>query len=559
MAIKKEVEIVVKTDESVKDIDKLTKAVDNLDEEIQQTSGDASKGIEEIGDASKKSRKGIKGLSQGFKILGASIKATGIGLLISALASLGSALGENQKVMDLFSTATKTASIVIQDLFSFVTKNGGQVVKFFKDIFENPLESIKDFGNAIQENLIERFNSYLDTLGFIAEGVKNLFKGDFDEAIESFKSAGKEAVDVLTGVDGSFDKISDTITNTTNAIVDYTKETLASAQASVEASKSIERLRLEQDRLNEQYDREAELQRQIRDDVSKSIEERIEANKRLGEILSEQTEKQDQNALNRIALLQKEQAELGFTEERSNAIFELETERLAIQAKISGIRSEQLVNENSLLLEQQDLIAQQKEAEKESAEAKEEAQKKTDANDKKRKQDELKREQILSKQKVDITNSTLGAIQGILGENNKISKAFGVAQATMNAYLGVSEVWRSKSETGLVGAGFLQKLVTSGLTLAQGFGAVKAISKTNPSISAGSPSLSGGGGSAISSQAQAIAQSPQFNVVGASGQSQLAQSLADQQQAPVKAFVVATDVTTQQQLDRQKVETSSFG
>jgi len=559
MAIKKEVEIVVKTDESVKDIDKLTKAVDNLDEEIQQTSGDASKGIEEIGDASKKSRKGIKGLSQGFKVLGASIKATGIGLLISALASLGSALGENQKVLDLFSTATKTASIVIQDLFNFVTKNGGQVVQFFKDIFENPLQSIKDFGNAIQENLIERFNSYLDTLGFIAEGVKNLFKGDFDEAIESFKSAGKEAVDVLTGVDGSFDKISDTITNTTNAIVDYTKETLASAQASVEASKSIERLRLEQDRLNEQYDREAELQRQIRDDVSKSIEERIEANKRLGEILTEQTEKQDQNALNRIALLQQEQAELGFTEERSNAIFELETERLAIQAKISGIRSEQLVNENSLLQEQQDLIAQQKEEEKESAEAKEEAQKKTEANDKKRKQDELKREQILAKQKVDLTNSTLGAIQNILGENNKISKAFGVAQATMNAYLGVSEVWKSKSETGLVGAGFLQKLVTSGLTLAQGFASVKAISKTNPSISAGSPSLSGGGGSAISSQAQAIAQSPQFNVVGASGQSQLAQSLADQQQAPVKAFVVATDVTTQQQLDRQKVETSSFG
>ena len=559
MAIKKEVEIVVKTDESVKDIDKLTKAVDNLDTEIQQTSGDASKGIEEIGDASKKSRKGIKGLSQGFKILGASIKATGIGLLISALASLGSALGENQKVMDLFSTATKTASIVIQDLFSFVTKNGGQVVQFFKDIFENPLQSIKDFGNAIQENLIERFNSYLDTLGFIAEGVKNLFKGDFDEAIESFKSAGKEAVDVLTGVDGSFDKISDTITNTTNAIVDYTKETLASAQASVEASKSIERLRLEQDRLNEQYDREAELQRQIRDDVSKSIEERIEANKRLGEILTEQANAQDQNALNRIALLQKEQTELGFTEERANAIFELETERLAIQSKIAGIRSEQLVNENSLLQEQQDLIAQQKEAEKESAEAKEEAQKKTDANDKKRKQDELKREQILSKQKVDLTNSTLGAIQNILGENNKISKAFGVAQATMNAYLGVSEVWKSKSETGLVGAGFLQKLVTSGLTLAQGFASVKAISKTNPSISAGSPSLSGGGGSAISSQAQAIAQSPQFNVVGASGQSQLAQSLADQQQAPVKAFVVATDVTTQQQLDRQKVETSSFG
>ena len=38
----------------------------------------------------------------------------------------------------------------------------------------------------------------------------------------------------------------------------------------------------------EQYDRQAERLRQIRDDESVSIEERIEANERLGEVLNEQ-------------------------------------------------------------------------------------------------------------------------------------------------------------------------------------------------------------------------------------------------------------------------------
>ena len=38
----------------------------------------------------------------------------------------------------------------------------------------------------------------------------------------------------------------------------------------------------------EQYDRQSELQRQIRDDETKTIDERIKANQRLGELLAEQ-------------------------------------------------------------------------------------------------------------------------------------------------------------------------------------------------------------------------------------------------------------------------------
>ena len=52
------------------------------------------------------------------------------------------------------------------------------------------------------------------------------------------------------------------------------------------------------------------------------------------------------------------------------------------------------------------------------------------------------------------------------------------------------------------------------------------------------------------------AAGPQFNVVGASSENQLAQTLGDQQ--PIQAYVVAGDVTTAQSLERDKIENASL-
>jgi hypothetical protein len=62
---------------------------------------------------------------------------------------------------------------------------------------------------------------------------------------------------------------------------------------------------------------------------------------------------------------------------------------------------------------------------------------------------------------------------------------------------------------------------------------------------------SGGGGTPPNPQAQ-------FNIVGQSGTNQLAESIASKQNQPQRAFVVSSDVTTAQSLDRNKVESSTF-
>ena len=82
---------------------------------------------------------------------------------------------------------------------------------------------------------------------------------------------------------------------------------------------------------------------------------------------------------------------------------------------------------------------------------------------------------------------------------------------------------------------------------------IAATAKALSSLGGGSPSgSSGGGGSAGGGAAPA----PSFNVVGNTGVNQIAQTLGNQQ--PIQAFVVGSQVTTQQALDRNLVNNATL-
>ena len=51
---------------------------------------------------------------------------------------------------------------------------------------------------------------------------------------------------------------------------------------------------------------------------------------------------------------------------------------------------------------------------------------------------------------------------------------------------------------------------------------------------------------------------PAFNIVGAAPESQLAQTIGEKEDTPVKAFVVSNDITTAQSLDRNIIESASI-
>jgi hypothetical protein len=88
-----------------------------------------------------------------------------------------------------------------------------------------------------------------------------------------------------------------------------------------------------------------------------------------------------------------------------------------------------------------------------------------------------------------------------------------------------------------------------------GFVNVANILKTKPTQKTTPPSNIGGGGGGGSIPAMP----PSFNIVGQSDTNQLADAIGGQTQQPVQAFVVSSEVTTAQELDRNIIDGASIG
>lgn len=566
---------------------------------IDVQSKDALAGIKSIDNglsghdkSPEKGSKGVGGVSKAFKSLGTAIKAAGIGLVIAALAKLSEIFMQNQKVADLFNTAFEAVSLAFNDFVSFAVNSTSGIIKFFDAIFKNPLESLKSFADAFKKNIQERFESYLDTLGFLASAVKKVFSGDFAGALDDVKNAGKESLDVLTGVNDSFDKGKEFIEKTTKAVKDYVTETVSAATANVQLQKQAELALVANQGLIEKYDRQAELLRQVRDDESKGIEERIQANKDLAKVLDEQEKAMKSNAAIQVAAARTELNKNKENIELQKAYQEALNEQAGIEAQITGFRSEQQTNTNSLLREQKEIqnelaligksqrdiereeLAQELELKKElinrevtdaverdalllAAQTEfntqllalnagfdaEDLAAKTANDDAKKKIDEATKNAQLAN--AEAVGSAIGTLAGIAGEGTAAGKALGVASATIDTYVGAN---KAIAQGGIGGIASAIAIIATGLTN------VKTILSTKiPKTNVGGASVGGGasGGS--------IPTPPAFNVVGSSDSNQLADAIGGQAQQPVQAFVVANDVTTAQSLQNNIVEGATIG
>lgn len=604
-------------DEVTKDVKKLSNSFDDTSKEI--------KGIQK---STKSAEGGVKSLSDGFKGMGLAVKAIGIGLVLEAFNMFKDVLSKNQKVVDLFNTAIGALSIAFNDLIDFVLKSFPSVIKIFKDIFENPTVYLKKFGDLIKENLIERFNSLLDTVGYLGEALKKVFEGDFAGAMDSVKKAGKESLDVLTGVNNSFDKGKKIIGDAANSIADYAVKTFKASEANVKLQNSAILAAAEQGRLVEQYDRQAEKLRQIRDNDLLSIDDRIKANNNLKKVLEKQ-----QDAMIAQAQLQVSAARATYAMNKSIENQAAVTDALAnkegVLAQIEGLRSEQMSNSislqkekielgqseienlNSLAIEQKKFnesletnelkklenqrvnLEEEKRIELERLQLKIDSavsgtQAKIDAeNEYAIKSQEInnalttnkieiaKQEKALEEEKIRVKLKSLDDIQAIFGAESKIGKAALIAKqllmakelvlevsktisfATQSAARSTIAVVEGSAQTAKVG--FPQNIPLLIGYAAQAAGIYSAIrgalksAKTSATISS-LPSVS----STQTTPVERERTAPQFNVVGTSNTSQLAQSIGQKDATPIKAYVVSNDVSTQQGLDRAIVKTATL-
>ena len=239
--------------------------------------------------------------------------------------------------------------------------------------------------------------------------------------------------------------------------------------------------------------------------------------------------------------------------EAENAEFERK-KALLVAANLSTEELEKLHKENLNKLDLEYWAKQSDASVAATAKSKEESDKR------------IKESQAEADAKAAIQNAVLDNISGgigilkQLGEKNKAlqkaaviaENAAGIARIIINTKAANAKAIATSPLTGG------QPWVTIN-TISGALGVAGSLLATKKALAElGGGSAQGGSvGGSVSNAPTVNTSAPSFNVVGTSGQNQIAQSLGNQ--APVKAYVVSNDVTTAQSLDRNIVKTATVG
>jgi hypothetical protein len=182
--------------------------------------------------------------------------------------------------------------------------------------------------------------------------------------------------------------------------------------------------------------------------------------------------------------------------------------------------------------------------------AKEEAQTQYDSDKKVKATEqatwEMQKEKELTEFKISqqeaLASAVTGALQSIataVGEETAAGKTLAIASAIIDTYMGANKALAA-------GAGTPIGYINMAAILATGFANVRKMVATPVPGS--------------SDTASATPSGPSVSIVGGSADpsAQIARSLAQQNQKPIKAYAVATDMSTQQALDRRIQQNATF-
>lgn len=144
-----------------------------------------------------------------------------------------------------------------------------------------------------------------------------------------------------------------------------------------------------------------------------------------------------------------------------------------------------------------------------------------------------------------VVGNAMTAFAKLAGEDTKAGKALAVSGALISTYLSAQKAFESQFKPLATVDSPVRGAIAAAAAVASGLANVKAILAVDPS-------------GTTSSGSSTSVQAPNFNVVGTSSVDQLAQTVAGQTNEPIKAYVVGKDVTNQQELDRNIVNTAGI-
>jgi len=573
MAEKQVIEIEARTKEAQKGVDNLAKSIDGAAKEQQDFNQISKLGLTQLdkitGGAVTGFRKlsgGIKAAKVGMISLRGAVIATGIGALLIAIISLVSYFTKTQRGADKINQVFKGLGAVVDVLIDRVSSFGEGLFMILSGDFEGGFNLLKQSISGVGEEMeregkaaiqLEKDMQALQDreIAFIkveaekqrAIAQARLAAEDESKSDKERAKALQEAVKVqneLTDEQISIEKERARIIRERVALGESTRDDLeeqARAEAKVielETERSTRLIRL-QTRLNSFTDG-------VKDNT-KATEKEAEAKEKLTKAQEELNKKREEE----LALLVAKSRENDINQQASL----LEQASQLEDAYLEKTLDMQDQEVNAVLDKYFAIIEAQKQAGIDSTileTARQEEINKIDKRYADQRKDLKKKEEDA---KLNIVGNAIGASMALAEKGSATYKALAVAQVLLDTYKGIQAAFASNAAN--VGA----TTTTGGAwpfiqaAAAAGFGAANlaSILSVNPSgAGASAPSAS------VGSRASASVSGPQFNIQAAQQQNRLLNDISGTLGQPARAYVVASDITTAQQLDRNRINNASF-
>ena len=570
-------------EKEVKSVEELQKEMNKLGKETKKVAQEntilakGKKAFSEFKDT-------IKGATAGFKGLGGAIKATGLGLLITVIASLVEYFRSSEEGSRKLAIAMEAVGVITSKISEFFQALGEKIFA----AFTNPKQAIMDFVALLKENIINRFEGLLELVPKLGKAISLLFQG-------KFKEAGKTAADAVGKVVLGVEDITDKVGGAVDAVVEFGKTVVKEVKEAVDVATALvdqfRAIRDAQQKLivdNALLNKEMETQQKIAEDTNRTYEERKEALERLGEAqvkLAENLAEQARLEENNLKLQIQQEANYEKREELETQLAEataaridaetaletrkLDAMRITAELELQEVERKQTIRDKLAEMELEDIeneftraqaeleaalqrdleeLDRLKATEEEKQKVKEFYSKKSN----KLKKEEADFEKLMQKQVSDanlqVASQALGAVASLVGENTAAGKAAAIAATTIDTYLGAQKAYTSQLIPGDPSSP-IRAAIAAGVAVAGGIANVAAILRTpTPGTS------SGGGGSAPSRPAI-----PSFDPAEALGgaaeadtSEQNVQTLGEQTGSTggaIRAYVVSDEMTSQQEAD----------
>jgi hypothetical protein len=576
MATKVAIEVDVKTGDASDEIISLREELEKV-KQTQKEMGDQFKaGFEAAEKGAKNAGKGVKSLGNG---IGSLLKSLGIvTVIVAAFNKLKDIFLSNQSVADGFGKVMLTVEIVMRKLIELALPLGEALF----DAFNNPKQAISDFVDGIKNRAIAAVRYLAEIAGSAGKIIAGVVTFDWAQVAEGVGELGvkyEEAKEAVTGVVDSFK-------DGVKSFVETTKEAYNQADAITNLRNELIKLEAQQKLVQMTYQKEAEDQRQIRDDVRKTLAERIEANDKLGKILEEQSEAERVIFQKRLDLANAELAINKTSVEAQAAVAQAKGELADLDERINGQKSEQLTNQAALekeLFDIQQELAKVGRSERElelleleqhyaalAEQARLAGDTETDIEGakgealaklrKKFRDEDLKKEKELRDAKVKLQQSYLDATGGVLNSINQLVEASGNQSkeaVALQKTLAIAQIAIDTAKA-IVGAiAQAQSVPYPGNLVAIATGVAAVVAGIASAVSTLNSANVPGGGSAPPPAAPQVATAPAIQQATA-GTTELG-GVEQAQLAPIQAYVVETEVTGNQNNVNQIESQATFG